>query len=541
MSEKKGQNFLHGAAIYTVGIVLVKILGAVYKIPLGNILGKAGYAQFGITYRIYNFFLTIATAGFPVAMSRMISEADALDRENQVYRVFRVGMMSFLGLGAAGTFIMMAFPAEIAAYMNAVQASRCIFIMAPSVVLVCVTAAYRGYAQGHSDMIPTTVSQVIETGVKVLVGLACAGWLYKAGYSMEICAAGAIFGTTVSSLAAMVYMQVKVHRKYDVKPRRDASDIPDPDKKIFWDLLRIGIPITISTSIMSIIQLADGGITLNRLKTAAGYSSIAADSLFGVYDWAMTVYNVPSAFVVPFLSSVVPAIAAARLRKRGAEVCNIAESSMRMCTLLCLPMAVGMAVLAGPCMETLFPGSGTQGAILLCELGVTCYFMTMSLMTNSILPANGNERLPLVGIVLGGIVKVVVTYVLVGNPSINIYGAPLGTLCCYIVMLTVNLINMARHMDRPMNLWRIFGRSAISCAVMGVAARAVWSLCHGLMGGVTSTVAGRRVNIMLPFGAGVAVGVVVYCVMAIALRAITMEDMKLFPKGEKLARKLHIR
>ena len=92
MAEKKGQNFLHGAAIYTVGIILVKILGAVYKIPLGNILGRAGFTHFDVTYKIYNFFLTIATAGLPVAMSRLISEADSLDRDNQVYRIFRVGL-----------------------------------------------------------------------------------------------------------------------------------------------------------------------------------------------------------------------------------------------------------------------------------------------------------------------------------------------------------------------------------------------------------------------------------------------------------------
>ncbi len=541
MAEKKGQNFLHGAAIYTIGIVLVKILGAVYKIPLGNILGDDGYTHFGMTYRIYNFFLTISTAGFPVAMSRLISESDSLDRDNQVYRVFRVGLWSFLALGAVGTVAMMAFPAEMAAMVGDVQAARSIFIMAPSVLLVCVTATYRGYAQGHSDMIPTTVSQVVETAVKVVVGLGCAGGLYKMGYSVEICAAGAIFGTTVSSLAAMLYMQVAVHRKYQVKPSPQATDEPEPYKKILWDLIRIGIPITISTSIMSVIQLLDGVITLNQLQHAAGYTDTAASTLFGVYDKAMTVYNVPSAFVVPFLASVVPAIAAARVRNAREEVCNTAESAMRMCTLLCLPMAVGMAVLSGPCMRVLYPESASQGALLLCELGITCYFMTMSLMTNSILPANGNEKLPLVAILLGGAAKVIVTYVLVGNPNINVYGAPLGTLSCYVVMLAVNLINMARHMARPMNLWRIVGRSGISCAIMGVAARAVWSLLHGLMGGVTASVAGRNLNVLLPFCAAVGTGVIVYFVMAIALRAITLEDMKLFPRGEKIAKILHIR
>ena len=541
MSEKKGQNFLHGAAIYTVGIILVKVLGAVYKIPLGNILGNEGYTHFGMTYRIYNFFLTISTAGFPVAMSRLISESDTLDRENQVYRVFRVGIFSFLGLGAVGTLLMMLFPAEMAAMAGDVQASRSIFIMAPSVLLVCVTAAYRGYAQGHADMIPTAVSQVVETAVKVIVGLGAAGWLASRGYGLDVCAAGAILGTTVSSLAAMLYMQIKVRRKYRVKPSAEAKDVPDSSRKILWDLLRIGVPITISTSIMSVIQLLDGMITLNQLQNAAGYESTAAKVLFGVYDKAMTVYNVPSAFVVPFLSSIVPAVAAARTRKELAGAADIAESSLRMCTLLCLPMSIGMAVLAEPCMKVLYPESTGQGPLLLFELGITCYFMTMSLMTNSILPANGNERLPLISILLGGTVKVVVTSVLVGNPNVNIYGAPLGTLCCYIVMLSSNLFFMARHMARPMNLWRIVGRSGISCTVMAVAAWSVWSLLHGLMGGVTATVAGRAVNILAPFAAAVMTGVVVYAVMAIALRAITLEDMKLFPRGEKWARKLHIR
>ena len=541
MSERKGQNFLHGAAIYTIGIVIIKILGAFYKIPLGNILGDDGFTHFDMTYKIYNVFLTISTAGIPVAMSRLISESETVDREQQVHRVFQVSLWTFIVLGAFGTIVMMAFPAGLASWMGDIQASRCIFVMAPSVLLVCVTAAYRGYAQGHADMIPTTVSQVVETAMKVAVGLACAAVLHKMGKSVEICAAGAILGTTVSSLAAMLYMQVKIHRKYEVNPPiRPDSDVPDSRKKILWDLLRIGVPITISTSVMSLIQLADSKITLNQLQNAAGYTAQAAYVLNGVYAKAMTVYNVPSAFVVPFLSSIVPAVAAARVRGRQDEACDVAENAMRMCTLLCLPMAVGMAVLAVPCMQVLYPESAAQGGLLLCELGITCYFMTMSLMTNSILPANGNERLPLISILLGGVTKVIVTYALVGNPAINIYGAPLGTMCCYIVMLVSNLIFMRKKMARPMRIGRIIGRSGVSAAIMGVAAWAVWSLLHGIMGGVTAEIANRPLNVLLPFGAAVLTGVVVYGIMIIALRAITLEDMKLIPKGEKIAKWLHI-
>ena len=532
MSEKKGQNFLHGAAIYTAGIIIIKLLGAVYKIPLGNILGDEGFNHFDVTYKIYNVFLTIATAGVPVALSRLISEANAIGREQQVRRVFRVGLATFLVLGLVGTLAMLFFPEALAASVGDIHASICIFVMAPSVVLVCVAAAYRGYAQGHSDMIPTTVSQIVETAVKVAVGLAAAGILHRMGKSVEICAAGAILGTTVSSLAAMLYMQIKIHRKYTVNPPVTAdSDVPDPGRRILGELLKIGIPITISSSIMSFVQLADSMITLNRLQTAAGYIAAEAYVLNGVYAKAMTVYNVPAAFVVPFMASVVPAISASRVRGNRLEVCDTAERALRMCTLLCLPMAVGMAVLARPCMEVLYPSSASQGGMLLTELGIVCYFMTMSLMTNAILPANGNERLPLVSSLLGLAAKIAATWFFVGNPRLNIYGAPLGTLCCYLVMLTTNLLFMARHMARPMNLWRILGRPGLSAALMGAAAWGVYRVLYGTAG----------LPNLVAFGAAVCAGVVVYVVAVIAFRAITLEDMKLFPRGERLAKLLHIR
>ncbi len=541
MAEKKGQNFLHGAAIYTVGIVIIKILGAIYKIPLGNILGDEGFGYFDAAYKLFNVFLTISTAGLPVAVSRLVSEANELGRERQIRRVFRVAIGVFLVLGSLGTLAMLLFPDALAVWLGHVRITQSVFVMAPSVLLVCVTAAYRGYAQGYSDMIPTTVSQIVETGVKVLVGLTAAIILHRMGKSVEVCAAGAILGTTVSSLAAMLYMQIEVHRKYGGEIRAEkGGDTPDSKKKILWDILRIGIPITISTSVMSLIQLADSKITLTRLQNAAGYTDTAAAVLYGVYSKAMTVYNVPSSFVVPFVASIVPAVAAARVRGNRLEACDTAEQAMRMCTLLCLPMAVGMAVLSVPCMEVLYPGSAGQGGALLCELGVVCYFMTMSLMTNAILPANGNERLPLIAILLGGATKIAVTYFLVGNPDINIYGAPIGTFCCYAVMLAVNLFSMSRKMARPMNLWRIFGRAGISAGIMGVAAWAVWSLMHGMMSGCETVIANRPVNVLLPFAAAVCVGVVVYGIMIVALRAITLEDMKLFPKGEKIAKALHI-
>lgn len=536
----KGQTYFYGAVIYTVGIIVVKLMGAFYKIPLGNLLGDDGYNHFIIAYKIYNVFLTVSTAGIPVAMSRLISESNTLGCEQQVCRIFRVGLWTFVVIGSVGSVIMLLFSTELANIMGDIRASYCIFVMAPSVLFVCVTAAYRGYAQGHADMIPTTVSQIVETATKVVVGLAVAYALNSLGKSIEICAAGAIFGTTISSLVAMLYL-IKNRRKYQAEgPATSLDSTAIFQRRVFKELLHIGWPITISSSVMSLIQLADSVIILNLLQQRLGYTEIAAYVLNGAYEKAATVYNLPSAFVVPFMASVVPAVTSARISKNQNEACVVAENTMRMCTIICLPMAVGMTVLAEPCMSVLFPSVARQGNLLLCELGIASYFMTMSLITNSILSANGNERLPLISIFLGGVTKVVITYVLVGNPTINIYGAPIGTFCCYIVMLTSNLFFISKRMIRAMDLGRILGKAGISAVIMGVAARTTWIILYETMKEVSAMLANRPLNVLVPFVAAVIMGAMIYIVLIIAFRAITVEDMKLFPKGECIARKLHM-
>lgn len=529
MSDKRGQNFLHGAAIYAAGIVVVKILGFIYKFILMHVMTTAGYGYFKVAYNVFNVFLTISTAGIPVALSRMISEADALGKAQQKRRIFSVAYLTLIALGGIGTVAMLLFPQQLAVFMGSVRATQGIFVMAPSVVLVCMIAAYRGYAQGHSDMIPSTLSQVIETAVKVAVGLAFALLFIHLGKSESITAAGAIAGTTVSSLVTLVYLVVSVRKKYEMKPAVTAdSDVPDKHSKVFWDFLKIAVPITISGTVLSLVNLLDTKLVLNQLQTA-GYTELAADTLYGVYSKTMDLYNLPYYFVVPLGASIMPAIAAARMKGEGGAG-DLAENVLRIMTLLCLPMAVGMGVLAEPCMQIISNCYEPQGAPLMTMMAVASYLMCFAVMTNSILPANGNERLPIYSILVGGLVKIGVNYVLVGNPEINVYGAPVGTICCYLVIAVMNLVFMARHMDRPMNLGRILLRPALSSAAMGVAAWAVWSLAGRFIG-----------STLVCFALGVAAGVAVYAVLIIALRAITLEDMKLIPKGEKIAKLLRIR
>ena len=204
MQESSKQNYLHGAAIMAAGVVVIKILGAIYKIPLGNILGDEGYGYFSVAYNIYNVFLTMATAGMPVALSRMISEADTLGRPMQARKIFRVAWLTFATIGLILGLVMFLFPTELAGMLNNVRAAQSIWALSPALVLVYLTSTYRGYAQGMSNMKPTTVSQILEVVGKVTVGLVLAWSFTRAGKSLPVASAGAIFGVTGGVMEAAV-------------------------------------------------------------------------------------------------------------------------------------------------------------------------------------------------------------------------------------------------------------------------------------------------------------------------------------------------
>ena len=532
MSEPKKQNYLFGAAILAAGVVIMKVLGAIYKIPLGNILGDTGYAYFLCAYNIYGVFLTLATAGLPVALSRMIAEANTMNRPNQVRRIFSVAWWTFFVIGILCTLVMALFPGRLAAALNNPRAEPSILALSPAVLLVCLTSAYRGYCQGHENMTPTTVGQVLEVLAKVVSGLILAWYLTRVGRGLDISSAGAIFGVTIGSLAALIYMFAVKRRYYG--SGREGTDKPESRSGVLRTLLRIGIPITLGSSVLSLINLLDSGLCMGRLQDAAGFTELAATELYGVYGKAQTLYNLPASFITPLTISVVPAISAAMAMRHRADASRIAENSMRIAVVLALPMGVGLSVLAGPIMNTIYPGSNEQGPELLTIMGAASFFVCMALMMNAILQAGGNEKYPIYSMIAGGIVKIAVNWFLVADPDINILGAPIGTLACYAVMCVMNFAFLCRRLPEKPSLGRIMLRPMAASAVMGASAWAVYGLAGRLLGS-------GRMGVALAMLAAIAVAVAVYLVLVIALRAVTLEDMRLIPRGEKLARILHIK
>lgn len=533
MAKAKEQNYLFGAAIMTAGVIIMKILGAVYKIPLGNMLGDDGYGLFLQAYYVYSVFLTLATAGFPVALSRMISAARTRGLQMQARRTYTVAWWTFFALGVICSSVMFFFPEWLAdTLIHSPDTALSIQVLAPAVLLCCMASTYRGLTQGYGNMKPTTVSQVLEVLAKVIVGLALAGYLIKLGYDNTVSVAGAIFGVTVGSLVALVYMMVYKMRNYRFDSVAE-PDVPESAGTILKNLLRIGIPIALGSVVLSLINLLDAGLCMSRLQNAVGYSYKYANTLYGVYGKAQTLFNLPAAFITPLTISIVPAISAQLALKNKAQAGKISEDSLRISMAVALPMGVGLSVLSVPIMNVIYPTAHEAGGLLLCLLGIASVFVCFSLMSTAVLQASGNEKLTLYSIIAAGLVKICVNWFIIAIPSVNIYGAPIGTICCYVTMCVMNIIFINRSLDNKLSVRNVFLRPAVPSLIMGVVAYGVYFLCGMIL-------APGRLTMAIGMCAAIAVAVIVYAVAVIKLRAITAEDMALIPKGDKIAKLLHM-
>ena len=551
MAKTKGQNYMHGAAILGIGVIIMKILGFIYKIPLGNILGDEGYSMFMGAYSIYNIFFTLATAGLPVALSRLVAEADANGRVRQEDKLFRVALAAFTVMGTVFALIMFCFPEWLAAvYLENPDAALSIRAMSPAILLVCMVSAYRGYCQGNGNMLPTTVDEVLEVLFKVISGLIISVVLLKLfegqANALPIGSAGAIFGVSIGSIISLLYMVVYKRRNYSLMSGpytggRDPNDVPDDDDtvssamEIVKQLLSIGIPIAFGACIMALLNSVDSKLCMNRLQAAAGFNYQQAKVLYGVYGKAQTLFNLPAAFITPLTISIVPAISAALAKGNKEEAAIITEDSMRISSFVSIPMGVGLCVMSYPIMNVLYPGSHNAGPGLLSIMGIASFFVCIVLMENAILVSSGKEKLTMVTLISGSLLKIIINWFLVAQPHINIYGAPVGTLVSYFYMAALNYVFMSRTLHRRPRLLRIFSGSVASSALMGLCAWAIYGLASRFVG-VDSWF---KLAVCMMFGIGCAV--VVYFVSAICLKAVTRDDMNLIPGGAKLAKLLHMR
>ena len=380
-------------------------------------------------------------------------------------------------------------------------------------------------------MRPTSVSQVLEAVCKLVVGLGLAWFIMKQKNDTALAAGGAILGVTSGCLIATLYMYGAYSRARREMPKSQGgvSSFGQTAKR----LLAIAIPITIGSAGLQIITLVDAKVVMSRLIGAAGFTQGQADTLKGVYNFAQTIFNLPYAFVSPISISILPAITAQLTLRNARGARRTEESAIRIMGLITMPCAVGLIVLAQPIMALLRGYTGdtlTTAGNLLAVLGVSLVFTSVVMLTNTMMQAHGFVYLPVMNMFIGGIVKVIVNYILVGNPNINIQGAPVGTLCCYLCITVLNLFTMRKVIRKSPNVPKHLLKPLLASLIMGGVAYGAWRL-------TAAVTASRLVQCALP----IALAAAAYVILVIVLRVVTYDDCMLLPKGEKIAKLLRIR
>lgn len=559
---------MEGALILTVGTILVKIIGACFKIPLGNIITETGNGYFNTAYSIYLPIYVLATAGFPSAIARLVSENITLGRYNNVRKVKQTVSKVLLAAGIIGFFAMILVGVIYVNLIDKREAIYSIVTLAPSVFFCCIMSIYRGYYEGLRNMTPTAVSQIIEALGKLFLGLGLSivvvkyseysfnkngtflGHTYnsieEARYaSYPFASAAAILGIALGSMIAMFYLMYRFKTVGDGITEREFRKSPkaDDSKVILKNIYRIGIPIALGVLVMNVTQLIDTFTITTRLKSIdesflrTSYEGLITDEvaagdvpmfLYGAYGFALNLFNLIPTITQALGVSALPALASAWTAKDKETVKSSISAVMKITIFIAAPCGFGFVFMARPILELLYPGrpGAVIAAPLLATLGIAVLFNSFLSPVNSMLQAVGKQDVPVKLMLIGASIKLVMNYTFVGIPSININGAPWGTLACYSFIVICSLVILIKHAKIKIDYISVMLKPVIAGFVCGVTAYGVYLLTRSLIGSSLSAIV------------GIAFGGIAYFVVLFLVKGVTRDDILMIPKGEKIAKTL---
>lgn len=545
--SKENKSFVKGAAILGAAGLVVKILGAVFRIPLGNMVSETSMAYYQPAYYIYTFFIVIATSGIPVAISRMVSERAVQGDYRGAHRAFKVSAFLMFGIGAVSFLILFFGAGAISAGMSSPNAKYPMMVIAPALLLVPLMAAYRGYFQGMQNMNPTAVSQVIEQVFRVGFGLSLAYLFYRsapaflswAGKDATTAsdvkgAMGAISGATIGSAAGLaliifIYMKSRaaIHHRMDMHPDTVYEATGDILKKV----LLIAVPITIGAAVMPIMNMVEVPIINSRLL-AAGFTPQEADVLYGTLSgYVMSLINLPQVLTAALAMSLVPMITSVFTQRDTEALTENTVLGMRIATMIGLPCAFGMAVLSHPIMLLLYPTKpqvADNSAACLTILAIGIIFLSIVQTLTAILQGVGKQMVPVINLLIAVVIKIVVTFVLVGIPTLNIRGAAIGTTVAYLAAAVLDILAVKKYVGVSFPAGLCYLRPALSAAIMAVFARLVFSGLTMILGhGIAASGIATMLSIFL--------AACLYAVLLIVTKSCTRDDLLHMPKGNKLA------
>jgi stage V sporulation protein B len=507
-----------------------------------NWIGDIGMANYNPAYYIYNFFLVLATAGIPIAISKMVSERIAVGHYGEAHKVYRISFGLMGAIGVLSFVILFVFAPQISNLVNNPQAELAMRAIAPCLIFVPTMAALRGYFQGMQNMKPTAVSQIVEQFFRVVVGLSLAyvlfnlagGSSFAAKYdAFERGAAGAAFGATAGSIGGLLIILLVYglsKKSIHFRIRHSHNEAYEPTGLILKRIMIIAVPITIGAAIMPITNLVDVTIVIGRLQDAGiGYEE--AKGLYGqLGGFVGSLVYLPQVLIYAVAISLVPLISAAHRIGDTVALKENVSLGVRLACIIGFPCAAGLMALSEPVMLLIYPAqveSAISAAQILFTMSAGIFFLSASQTLTGVLQGVGKQAIPVRNLMLGIALKIVITWVLTGIPSINIQGAAIGTVVAFAVASVLNLFAARKYTGAEIQIGKTFGRPFVAAAIMGLACKGIYELLRLWIDSNT-----------IPALVAVLTGVLLYGVMILVTKTISRDEVGKLPKGDKLLKVL---
>jgi len=514
-------SFVKQAAVLAAASLLVRFIGFLYRLPLTKLIGDEGNGIYSAGYYLYTFFLILSSAGLPAAISKMVSERCAKNKFKNAHLVFKLALV-FSSLVGFLTALITGLSANcFAVFINSPKSYYAILTLAPTIFIVAVAAVFRGYFQGLDNSWPTSISQVIEQIFNAVFSIILAYILIK--YNTELGAAGGTAGTGIGAFAGLlvifiiyIFSRTKIKKNF----KQDFSE-QESSREILLELIKTSVPIIIGTAIFSITNLIDMKMVMSCLTK--NFSEREANILYGQLTGKYVVLTtLPVSIATAIATAIVPNIAASFVLKKINLVNRKINIALRLTMIISIPSAIGIGIFGSQILAMLFPSYPNGGNLLIIG-SISIIFLALAQVSTGILQGINLVHIPAIAAFCGAVIKIFLNYVLITRPNINILGAVISTIACYLIASLIDLLIVARATKTRLDLIGIIIKPSVCSIIMGMISHFVYQIFYALF---KSNTLALLITILI--------SMIIYFVLLILFRALKQEDLKLIPMGNKI-------
>lgn len=548
--NRRSSGVLVQAGILAMASMIVRVIGLLYRAPLTAIIGDEGNGYYGTAYNIYTIILMVSSYSMPSAISKLMAQKLAVGEYRNANRVFRCALMYGVLVGLVGSGLLF-----FGARFLVPDVAVCVLqVFAPTVFLFGILGSMRGYFQARGSMVPTSVSQILEQLANAVVSIAAAWLLMQTAVGADptrraqLGAMGSALGTGAGVLIALLFMVFCFRRSKEGRKAEILSDDTGKEEKyrIFLrDTILVITPFMLSGVIMNLTTSLNQTIYMRMLIDLKGAGETATTTLYGIFsNKAVVISNIPISIATAVSSAIIPGISAAYARRDETGARRQVGNAIRITSIVAIPSAVGLAVLARPITMLMFPQmeSLELASSLLSLLAVTVIFYSISTITNAALQSIGRMNLPLISAGIALVVQTVVLVLLLRFTDLDVRALVLVSILYSVMIFAVNQYYLRRFLGIRQDVRRDYLQPLVCAALMGAAAKAVYYLVSMAAEPMRNLPKGFYFRNLAATAAALLAAVLVYGYTMVRSGTIRRKDLLSMPKGQLLVRlmeKLH--